>query len=155
MVALWDGSDDGLEALSSVIPLFGEQTIEHIEIVLAIWPPRDNAMWADIQERQIITDDLHSAAAEVANEDSARIKDILTPVTQSIATSIRSGSVKEVLFELAVETRGTIVLAVLGHDDPSGIIQKTVQEIVSRSAVPTWVLRAGATGHDAYRFTIV
>jgi len=73
----------GIAARQSVVGLFRDQTVEHIEVVISVWPPRDVAMWSDIRRRQFELDDLHRAAAQIAAENLGRLEDTLRPIAQT------------------------------------------------------------------------
>jgi nucleotide-binding universal stress UspA family protein len=142
MIVTWDGSGHGLGALRDLLPLFRGAVIDHIEILLTIWPPHDNALWADIRDRQFVSDDLHQAAAEVAATASARLHELLAPLSASIATSTNSGERSEMILRAIEETRADVVLVVIGNHDPSGAIRQGVEDVVNASSVPTWIIRA-------------
>src|ERR1019366_8549811 len=109
MIVSWDGSGHALGALRGVIGLFREQAVEHIEIVLTVWPPRDIAMWSDIQERQFIADDLHSAAAQVAAENLHELESIFRRLSPSIRSSTTNGPFAEIIVNAIARSRADLL----------------------------------------------
>jgi len=141
MVVTWDGSGHALEALRNVVGLFREQSVEHIEIVLAIWPPRDIAMWSDIQQQQILSDDLHRAAAEVGADEVQRLEEILRPITRAISSSTANGHISDIVVATIARTHADFLFVLAGTHDASGVIQETMRSIVAQSKIPTLILR--------------
>jgi hypothetical protein len=144
IVVSWDGSGHAIGVLRSVVALMRDQSVEHVEIVVSVWPQRDIARWADIHERQVISDDLHRAAAEEAQVEVKELEEILRPIAQSIVSTEPAGPYLDVLFAAVERTKADLLLVVAGAHDPSHVIEKTTLEIVAQSKVPTWILRPPA-----------
>jgi nucleotide-binding universal stress UspA family protein len=142
MIVTWDGSGHGLGALRDLVPLLRGDKIDHIEILLTIWPPHENALWADIRDQQFISDDLHQAAAQVATTAAARLHELLAPLSASIATSTASGERSELILKAIENSQADVVMIVIGNHDPTGTIREGVQDVVNASGVPTWIVRA-------------
>src|SRR5471030_3141471 len=97
MLVSWDGSGHALGALRNVMRLFRERSVEHAEIVLVTWPARDIARWSDIYERQIVTDDLHRAAAEVTADEVQLLEEIIRPIARSVTSSSADGPYLDIM----------------------------------------------------------
>ena len=91
MIVSWDGSGHALAALKDVIGLFRDQAVEHVEVVITVWPPRDVAMWTDIQQQQFVSDDLHAAAAQVATANIKLLEETLRPIARTMSSSTTNG----------------------------------------------------------------
>jgi hypothetical protein len=141
MIVSWDGSGHAIEALRGVIGLFRDQSIEHVEIILTVWPPREIAMWADIQEKQFVSDDLHSAAAQVAADNIRLLEDMFRPLSQSIASSTTNGPFAGIINGAIEKTKADVLFVVAGARDPHNAVQETMRAVVIASKIPTWILR--------------
>ncbi len=144
IIVSWDGSGHAIGTLRSVIGLFGEAAAEHIEIVLTVWPPRDIALWSDIQERQLLSDDLHRAAALVAAEDLHELEDLLRPLAKSIAASTTNGPFPEIIAAAVARTRADLLFIIAGTHDAHNVLQEGLRAVVAASTIPTLVLRPPA-----------
>jgi hypothetical protein len=142
IIVTWDGSGHGLGALEQLVGLLRARSVERIDIVVLQWPPKATAMWLDVETRQVLVDDLHRAAAEIAAENARRLAATLAPISSSISSSIRVGEFDDVFFEVMWETKADLLLVVLGSYDPSGIIEETLHHVISKSKIPMWIVRA-------------
>jgi hypothetical protein len=142
MIVTWDGSGHGLTALEQVVGLLRARSVERADIVLLQWPPKATAMWLDVETRQVLVDDLHRAAAEIAVENARRLAAALAPISSSISSSIRVGEFDDVFFEVMRETKADLLVIVLGSYDPSGIIEETLHHVIAKSKIPMWIVRA-------------
>jgi hypothetical protein len=145
IVVSWDGSGHAIGVLRSLVTLIREQSVEHIEVVVSVWPARDIARWTDIAERQFVADDLHRAAAEEADIEVARLEEVLRPIAQSIVSTKPVGAYLDVLFAAVERTKADLLLVVAGAHDPSHVIESTLPEVIARSKVPTCILRPPAS----------
>jgi len=145
MLVCWDGSGHALGALRDVMPLFREQAVELAEILLVTWPARDIARWSDIYERQIVTDDLHRAAAEVTAEEMQLLEEIIRPIARRVTSSMADGPYIEIMTAAIERTNADLVLILIGTHDASGIIAQTMQEWAQSASIPTLVLRPPVT----------
>jgi hypothetical protein len=141
IIVSWDGSGHALGALSSLIGVFRQQAVDHVEIVMTIWPPRDIAMWSDINDRQFETDDIHRAAADVAAADIRRLEDVLRPITESISSSVTNGPFEQIITDAVSRTGADFLLVLAGNHDPSRVIQETLEAVRVQARIPTLVLR--------------
>jgi hypothetical protein len=141
MIVSWDGSGHAMEALRSVIGLFRDRSVEHVEIILTVWPPRDIALWADIQEQQFVSQDLHTAAAQVASDDVHRLEELFRPIARSIATSTTDGPFADVIDAAIERTKADMLFVIAGARDPHNPVQETMRAVVIDSKIPTWILR--------------
>jgi hypothetical protein len=144
MIVSWDGSGHALKALRGIVGLFREGAVEHIEIILTVWPPRDVALWSDINERAVLADDLHRAAAEVAAADVRELEDLLRPIARSITSSTTDGHFAEVIGPAIERTRSDLLFVLAGTHDEHHVIAETLQSVVAESRIPTWLLRPPA-----------
>jgi transcriptional regulator of acetoin/glycerol metabolism len=145
MLVSWDGSGHALGALRDVMPLFRERSVELAEIVLVTWPARDIARWSDIYERQIVSDDLHRAAAEVTGEEVQLLEEIIRPIARKVTSSTADGPYVAVMTAAIERTNADLVLIMLGTHDASGVIAQTMQAWAQNASIPTLVLRPPAT----------
>jgi nucleotide-binding universal stress UspA family protein len=140
MLVAWDGSGHGLAALRDIVPLMRAQALANIEILLVVWPQRANAMWSDIREQQLIRDDIHRAAAEIAINDAEQLQTILAPLAKTMSTTIADGEVAQVIQDSIHRADAELLLLLVGHYDPGGLIAETLQELVRTSPIPTLIL---------------
>jgi hypothetical protein len=145
MMVSWDGSGHALQALRDTVGLFRERSVEHVEILLTVWPARDVPMWSDIQQRQFVADDLHAAAAEVATENLHTLEEILRPISQSIASSTTNGPFDEIIAGAVARTKADLLFVIVGTHDRHGAIAETMRKVVAESKIPTWILRPPGT----------
>ena len=142
IVVSWDGSGHALATLRGIGDLFRPAAFEHIEILLHVWPPVDIPRWADIREEQVLSDDLHQAAARTVDHELSRLTAILEPLAKSVAAYAADGEFVD-LVRIAVEhSRAEMVLIAAGTRDTSGDIEKAITGVVRTSTVPTLVLRS-------------
>lgn len=142
IVVGWDGSDHAFAALASLIALFREKAVEHVEVVLPVWPRVDIPRWADIEEQRVIADDLHQAAAQVAADEESRLTTVLKPLAKSISVRVEVGDFVELTLAAVEQSRADMVLIAAGARDASGHITETLARLVRNSTVPTMVLRS-------------
>jgi hypothetical protein len=142
ILVTWDGSGHALAALASIAAQFRPGSIEHIEIAIAVWPESEIPRWEDIHERQLVADDLHRAAAEVANEEVSRLLAVVKPLSASVAWRLVSGDLVTNLFQAIEDSRADLLLIVAGTRDTSGIIATHLLQIVRDSPVTTLILRS-------------
>lgn len=140
----WDGSGHGLAALKSALGSFREHVFDHVTILLAIWPQREIALWSDIRERQLVVDDVHRAAADIASDDAAALESLLAPFTRSMSSIVTSGEFSAVFLDAIASERADIALIVVGRHDHQGLIPGTLQRVVAGSRIPVWILHAAA-----------
>jgi len=144
LVVGWDGSGHALAALAGLVGLFRPRAVEHVEVVLHVWPELDIPRWADIEEQGFISDDLHQAAAQVAADELSRLAAVLKPLAESVATRTAVGDVVEILLAAVEQSRADMILIVAGAHDPSGQIEAILSRLVRSSTVPTLVVRSAA-----------
>jgi nucleotide-binding universal stress UspA family protein len=142
LLVVWDGSGHAFDTLSNVADLIRSGSIEHIEVVIPLWPESDVPRWDDIHGRQVFVDDLHGAAAEIAGEDASRLLHALAPLAVHIDSRIINGDVVAGLVQAVEETRSDLLLVAAGTRDQSGLIGRAVARLMRESPVPTIVLRA-------------
>jgi predicted anti-sigma-YlaC factor YlaD len=140
MVVSWDGSGHALAALQSVVGLFRDRIVEHIEIVIGVWPARDTAMWSDIQEEQFASDDLHQAAATVVAAKIALLEDALRPIAQTIASSTAVGAYADIVVETIARSNANMLFLILGAHDSQNVLEETLRAVVA-SKIVTCILR--------------
>jgi hypothetical protein len=145
MMVSWDGSGHALRALRDMVGLFRAGSVEHVEILITVWPPRDIAMWSDIQQRQFISDDLHAAAAQVATENLHLLEDILRPISQSIASSTTNGPFEKIIAATIARTNADLLFVIAGTHDRNNAIAESMRTVVAESKIPTWILRPPGT----------
>ncbi|HEV8019897.1 MAG TPA: hypothetical protein VGP41_01465 [Candidatus Lustribacter sp.] len=133
-----------MAALEDVVPLFRAQAFAHVEIMMLVWPQRDTPMWRDIREQQVVSGDLHRAAAEISTAYGERLRAAVLPTAEAVHVSIVDEDPVPAIRKAVVELRADIVFAVLGSVKPDSEIAKSVREMLSDNAVPLWVLHAPA-----------
>jgi nucleotide-binding universal stress UspA family protein len=149
IVVGWDGSGHALAALREVIDLFRPGSVDHVEIVLPVWPPTDTPRWADIREQQVFSDDLHQAAAQTAADELSRLTAVLRPLAKSVSAHSGVGNAVELLLAAGQKSRADLLIIAAGTRDASGHIEETLAQLVRRSTVPTLILRSPSTRHSA------
>ncbi len=143
-ICLWDGSGRAMAALQQVVPLFRAQALSHVEIMMLVWPQRDSAMWRDILERQVVTSDLHRAAAEISTEYGERLRKTILPTAETVHVSIVDADTVPAVRKAVVELRADIIFLVLGSVKPDSQVANNLREILHENIVPLWVLHAPA-----------
>ena len=144
MIVSWDGSGHALGALRSVVGLFREQSVEHVEVVLRIWPPNDIARWSDIRQQQLVADDLHRAAAEVAANEVQLLEAVLSRIAQTIGSATPDGPFVAAIADAIERTRADLLFVLAGAHDASGTIEEAMRSVVEQSKIPTLILRSPA-----------
>ena len=142
IVVSWDGSGHALATLRGIGDLFRPAAFEHIEILLHVWPPVDIPRWADIREEQVLSDDLHRAAAQTSDDELSRLTTVLKPLATSIAGRTADGDFVELVRNAVEQSRAEMVFIAAGTRDESGHIEEAVIRVVRTSTVPTLVLRS-------------
>jgi hypothetical protein len=142
IVVSWDGSGHALATLRGIGDLFRPAAFEHIEVVLHIWPPVDIPRWEDIRAEQVLSDDLHQAAARTAADELAQLTTVLKPLTKSIAGRNEDGEFVDIIRAAVERTKAEMVFIAAGTRDASGHIEEAVMGVVQTSTVPTLVLRS-------------
>ena len=143
-ICIWDGSDHAMAALQEVAPLFLPQAFEHIEIVMLVWPQRENAMWRDILEQQVVAGDLHRAAAVISTQYGERLRKVIEATAKDVHVSIVDEDSVPAIRRAVVNLRADIVFLVIGNVKPDSQVATNVREILLESTVPLWVLHAPA-----------
>jgi hypothetical protein len=133
-----------MASLQGVVPLFRPQAFAHVEIMMLVWPQRDTPMWRDILEQQVISGDLHRAAAEISTAYGHRLRTAILSTAKDVHVSIVDEDTVPAIRKAVVHLRADIVFAVLGSVHPDSQIAKNMREILSENAVPLWVLHAPA-----------
>jgi hypothetical protein len=126
--------------------LFRPGAIEHIEIVLPVWPEVAIPRWTDIREQQIIFDDLHQAAAQTAADEVSRLSAVFSSVAESVVARIEPGDAVSLYLAAVKRSRADMLLIAAGTRDASGYIEETLTRLVLSSRVPTLVLRVAPVG---------
>jgi len=144
VLLVWDGSGRAMAAFEEMLPLFRPAAFAHIEITMLVWPQRDTAMWADILEEQILSDDLHRAAAKVSADYAERLRAAVAPVAERVHVLIRDlevvGAVKNGIVEFAAD----MVFFLIGSVAADSQIAIHLQEVLREVTVPVSVLHAPA-----------
>jgi hypothetical protein len=70
----FDGSDDGYEALRTLLGQFDRDRSRRVTIAVIAWPIRESPIWEKALAHEIEVDDLHRAMAEVASRETARVR---------------------------------------------------------------------------------
>lgn len=143
-LCIWDGSGHAMAALGQVVPLFRAQAFSHVEIMMLVWPQRDTAMWRDILEQDVISADLHRAAAEVSTAYGDRLRTVISPMAENVGVSIVDAETVPAIRKATVERRVDIVFLVVGSVKPDSEIATNLREILRENPVPLWVLHAPA-----------
>jgi hypothetical protein len=144
-ICIWDGSEAGLIALETVLPLLKKKSFEHIEIMMLIWPARDSAMWTEIYAEQLVYDDLHRAAATVSTRYAAKLRALVEQLTSSSNVSRIDAETVPAIRAAVPRIGAELVLVVVGHVDPDGIVGRNLMGIVAESIVPIWILHGRST----------
>lgn len=131
-----------MAALDQVVPLFRAHAFTHIEIMMLVWPQRDTAMWRDILEQQVVSGDLHRAAAEVSTAYGDRLRTAILPATASVHISVVDADTVPAIKKAIVEFRADLVFLVLGSVKPESQVAQNMRRLVNENAVPLWVLHA-------------
>jgi hypothetical protein len=148
IVVGWEGSGHALRALAMIAELLRPSAVEHVEIVLPVWPEVDIPRWTDIHEQQFLSDDMHQAAAQVVTDEISRLTAVLKPVAESVVARIEAGDEVELFLGAVQQSRADLVLIAAGTRDASGHIEETVTRLVRSCTVPTLVLRSPSIGAE-------
>jgi len=143
-LCIWDGSGHAMAALGQVVPLFRGQAFSHIEIMMLVWPQRETAMWRDILEQEVVTSDLHRAAAEVSTAYGERLRAAVAPAAEDVHVSIVDEDTVPALKKATVDFRADLVFLVVGNVAPDSQVAENLRLIVRENTVPVWILHAPA-----------
>jgi hypothetical protein len=141
---VWDGSGHAMEALEQVVPLFRPSAFSHIEIMMLVWPQSDTAMWTDIQEQQLVSGDLHRAAAEVSTAYAERLRTTIASIAEDVHVTIVNADAVAAVKTAVVDFRSDIVIFVIGSVEPDSQVATSIQDILRECPVPVSVLHAPA-----------
>ena len=111
---------------------------------MLVWPQRDTAMWRDILEQQVISSDLHRAAAEVSTAYGDRLRTAISPMAEDVVVSIVDAETVPAIRKAIVELRADIVFLVLGSVKTDSQVAANLRAILRENPVPLWVLHAPA-----------
>lgn len=141
---VWDGSGRAMAAFEEMLPLLRPAAFAHVEIMMLVWPQRDTAMWTDILDRQILSDDLHRAAAQVSADYAECLRAAVAPVAERVHVSTLDvevvGAVKNGIVEFAAD----MVFFLIGSVAADSQIATHLQEVLRDVTVPVSVLHAPA-----------
>jgi hypothetical protein len=143
-ICIWDGSGHAMVALQQVVPFFRAQAFSHIEIMMLVWPQRESAMWRDILERDVVSGDLHRAAAETSTAYGERLRTVILATAEDVHVSIVDEDTVPAIRKSIVELRADIVFLVVGSVKPDSQVATNLREILRENTVPLWVLHAPA-----------
>ena len=111
---------------------------------MLVWPQRDTAMWRDILEQQIVSGDLHRAAAEISTQYGERLRKAILPTAETVHISLVDEDTIPALKKAVTEHHADIVFLVIGNVKPDSQVANNVRDILNRNSVPVWVLHAPA-----------
>jgi hypothetical protein len=137
-----------MAALQQVVPLFRAGAFAHIEIMMLVWPQRDSAMWHDILEQEVISSDLHRAAAEVSTAYGDRLQAAISPLAGTVHISIVDADTVPAIRNAIADLGADLVFLVVGSVKPDSEVAANLREILSENPVPVWLLRAPARKAD-------
>jgi hypothetical protein len=143
-ICLWDGSGRAMAALQQVVPLFRAQALSHVEIMMLVWPQRETAMWRDILEQQVISGDLHRAAADISTAYGERLRKAILSTAESVHVSIVDSDTVPAIRKAVAELQADFVFLVLGSVKPDSQVAVNVREVLRENTVPVWILHAPA-----------
>jgi hypothetical protein len=143
-LSVWDGSSHAMTALEQVLPLFRPSAFSHIEIMMLVWPQSDTAMWSDILERQLVSGDLHRAAAEISTSYAERLRTTLSSIAENVHVSIVNAEAVGAVKTAILDFRADIVFFIMGSVGADSQIATNLQEVLRGSPVPVSVLHAPA-----------
>jgi hypothetical protein len=133
-----------MTALEHALPLFRPSAFSHIEIMMLVWPQSDTAMWSDILEQQVVSGDLHRAAAEVSTSYADRLRRALSSIAEDVHVSVVDADAVGAVKAAIVEFRADIVFFIIGSVDRDSQIATNLQAVLHDSPVPVSVLHAPA-----------
>jgi hypothetical protein len=148
-IAVWDGSGHAMTALEGVVPLFRPAAFSHIEILMLVWPQSATPMWSDILQQQVVSDDLHRAAAEVSTAYADRLRTAVASTAENVHVTIVDTDAVAAVKAAIVAFRADIVFFLIGSVDPDGQIATNLQDVLHENGVPVWVLHAPARAAHA------
>lgn len=134
VLALFDGSDDGLDGLRTVASfLRGTEQRHDVTMVLVGWPPRRSPIWDRAFSQHAILDDLHRAMAEVAAEEFQRLRTVLEPLG-SVSAEYLEGEPAAEIVAVIKRLQPDLVVAGLTRGVDAESVNATALEIVRRTS---------------------
>jgi hypothetical protein len=95
----FDGSDDGYDALRTLLSQFDRDKSPRVTIAVVAWPIRESPIWEKALAREIEVDDLHRAMAEVASRETARVRSLFAK-DAAVKTIVAEGDPVEAILRL-------------------------------------------------------
>jgi len=134
ILAVFDGSDDGLAGLRKAASLLRAQ---HNEVTAALvgWPPRRSPIWDRAFSKHPIVDDLHRAMAEVAAAEFERLKRVFEPLG-TVKTEYLEGDPVSEIVGLIRRLNPDLLLAGLTRGIDAESVTASAFAILRQSAVP-------------------
>jgi len=128
----FDGSDDGYEALRTLLGQFDRDRSRRVTIAVIAWPIRESPIWEKALVREIEVDDLHRAMAEVASHETARVRALFGP-DAAVRTVVAEGDpVDAVLTCMAHDPPDLALVGVTGGRHRHAVLA-IVNEIIIRT----------------------
>ena len=107
----FDGSDDGYEALRTLLGQFDRAQPRRVTIAVIAWPIRESPIWEKALAHEVEVDDLHRAMAEVASRETARVRALFAQ-SSAVETIVAEGDPVEAI--LGLTTRDPPDIAIVG-----------------------------------------
>jgi hypothetical protein len=140
----FDGSDDGFEALQTLLAHLDPAEQRRVSATVIMWPQRESPIWDKAFAHEVEVDDLHRAMAEVADIEITRVRRLFGEETLFRAIAA-DGEPVDVLVNLTrADPPGLMLAAVTGgrHRD---VVQAVLDQMVERTRQPVIIAR-GAGG---------
>jgi len=136
ILAVFDGSDDGLAGLRVAARLLREGGQRHeITAALVGWPPRRSPIWDRAFSKHPILDDLHRAMAEVAAAEFDRLKKVFEPIGNVTVEYLEGDPVSEIV-GLIRRSNPELFLAGLTRGIDAESVTASAFAILRQTAVP-------------------
>jgi len=128
----FDGSDDGYEALRTLLSQFDRDRSRRVTIAVVAWPIRESPIWEKALAHEIEVDDLHRAMADVASRETARVRALFAP-DAPVETIVAEGDpVEAILACTAADPPDIALVGVTGGRHRRAVLA-IVDEVIIRT----------------------
>jgi nucleotide-binding universal stress UspA family protein len=124
----FDGSDDGFDALRTLLGHFNPAEQWRLTALVVMWPQRESPIWDKALAREIDVDDLHRAMAEVASAALQRVRGLFPEGTPFNGIAADGDPEEAILAQIAAEKPDLVVIGITG-----GLRSRAVGRVVRQT----------------------
>jgi nucleotide-binding universal stress UspA family protein len=128
----FDGSDDGFDALRTLVGHFNPAEQWRVTALVVMWPQRQSPIWDKALAHEADVDDLHRAMAEVANAALQRVRGLFREGTPFNGIAADGDPEEQILARIAAEKPDLVVIGITG-----GLRSRAVASILRQTMART------------------